>query len=145
MRMKQLKKAEDIRDALERYNDSATRKLTDRVESLELYAKKLFQYAENYVMLENGAEIGFVSFYANDMINRSAYLAIIAVDVKYQKKGNGGRALQFIINECRAKRMINLRLEVDVINDSAVSFYKRHGFTIVNEASDASVIMEREV
>lgn len=145
MRIEQLKKVEDIRDALQRYNGSATRKLTDRVGSLELYADKLFRYAENYVMFQDNTEIGFFSFYANDMISKRAYLAIIAIDVQHQRKGNGGRALQFIIDECHTKQMESLRLEVDKMNGNALRFYKRNGFLIVEEASDVSVIMEREI
>lgn len=145
MKIKQLKKVEEIRDALQRYNDSATRKLTDRVVSLDVYAEKLFQYAENYVMLQNDTEVGFFSFYANDIIRRRAYLTIIAVNVQHRKKGNGGLALQFIMNRCRAGQMTSLRLEVDKVNSKAINFYKRNGFLIVEEASDVSVIMEREV
>lgn len=145
MKIERLKEVEDIRDALQRYNGSATRKLTDRVVSLELYADKLSRYAENYVMFQDDTEIGFFSFYANDMISKRAYLAIIAIDVQHQGKGNGSRALQFIIDECHTKQMNSLRLEVDKTNENALCFYKRNGFLTVEEASDFSVIMEREV
>lgn len=145
MEIRQVEKVEEIWDALQRYDGSATRKLTDRVASLELYAEKLFQHAENYKMFQNDSEIGFFSFYANDMIGKRAYLALIAIDVQHQRKGNGGRALQFIMNECHTKQMNSLRLEVDKMNENSLCFYKRNGFLIVEEASDVSVIMEREV
>lgn len=145
MTMRQLHSVEEIRDVLQRYDDSATRKLTDRVESLEVFAEKLFRYAENYVMVQHNTELGFISFYANDMVNRRAYLTVIAVDARYQKKGIGSLALQFMLDECRARQMATIRLEVDTMNDNAIGFYQMHGFSIVEEASDVSVIMEREV
>ena len=145
MTMRQLHSVEEIRDVLQRYDDSATRKLTDRVESLEVFAEKLFRYAENYVMVQHNTELGFISFYANDMVTRRAYLTVIAVDARYQKKGIGSRALQFMLDECRARQMATIRLEVDTMNDNAIGFYQMHGFSIVEEASEVSVIMEREV
>lgn len=72
-------------------------------------------------------------------------MTVIAVDARYQKKGIGSRALQFMLNECRARQMATIRLEVDTMNDNAKGFYQMHGFSIVEEASDVSVIMEREV
>lgn len=145
MEITRLEKKEDVLKALMKYNDSAVRTIGDRVGSLELYAEKLLEYAENYIVLQDNDEIGFFSFYDNDIINRKAYLALIAIDRQYQRKGIGHRAIRFILKESRLKRMDRLRLEVDKTNDGAVCFYKKLGFVIVEEASDVSIFMEREV
>lgn len=134
----------EILRALYKYDTSATRKISDRVFDMEGYSKKLFEYAENYVIYVEEDAVGFFSFYDNDLKGKSAYLTLIAIEARYQRMGLGSQALQFICEECKKKQMKKIGLEVDKNND-AYYFYEKEGFKITGEASPHSVYMEKEV
>lgn len=130
---------------LKRYDASATRKISDRVQNLEEYSEKLFEYAENYVIYQEGKTAGFFSFYNNDIIEKRAYLTLIAIETRYQGMQLGSRAIDFICEECRKHQMNRLCLEVDKKNTSACQFYRKKGFQITGDASIDSFYMEKEV
>ncbi len=144
MKIKRITEEKKLFLELEKYDNSATRDISARVGSLSEYAKKLYNNAENYV-IEKEEEIGFLSFYANEKAKRYAYLILIAVDNAEQNKGVGGAAVQYMEKVCREKKFKGIRLEVDKKNNKAISFYRGLGFEIIEDASDLSYYMEKEI
>ena len=61
----------------------------------------------------------------------SATICQIAVHPYLQRKQLGSAMMDEIYNDCFAKKIQNLTLEVRVGNIPAINFYKKHGFEIV--------------
>ena len=61
----------------------------------------------------------------------SATICQIAVHPYLQHKQLGSAMMDEIYNDCYAKKIQNLTLEVRVSNIPAINFYKKHGFEIV--------------
>lgn len=60
----------------------------------------------------------------------SATICQIAVHPYLQRKQLGSAMMDEIYNDCLAKKIITLTLEVRVGNEPAINFYKKHGFEI---------------
>ena len=60
----------------------------------------------------------------------SATICQIAVHPYLQRKQLGSAMMDEIYNDCLAKKIITLTLEVRVGNKPAINFYKKHGFEI---------------
>ena len=58
----------------------------------------------------------------------SATIAQIAVHPALQRKQLGSAMMDEIINDCYAKKVQNLTLEVRADNERAINFYLKHGF-----------------
>lgn len=58
----------------------------------------------------------------------SATICQIAVHPYLQRKQLGSAMMDEIINDCYAKRVRTLTLEVRKTNEKAIGFYKKHGF-----------------
>ncbi len=58
----------------------------------------------------------------------TADLLDIAVDPDVQGQGIGSRLMQFLIDECRARGVNTIFLEVRVTNTRAIALYKKFGF-----------------
>ncbi len=62
------------------------------------------------------------------------YIMTITVLKPYQRYGIGSQLLQQAVEECVHKRNVKrMRLHVQAGNDSALEFYKKHGFFVVEE------------
>lgn len=117
--------------------------LLDRVESIERYALKLSEAAFVVVMKEDGKNVGFCCYYANDKETLTGYISLIGIKKAYQRMGNGKSLLEFTANRCRESQMTKLKLEVDADNENAIAFYKRNGFQIIRKAREESYYMEK--
>jgi len=141
-----VKKIEDLQtlfQCLKLFDTRFTRRISGRVGSLEQYAYKLLENAQNYYADVDGTIAGFVSFYANH--SDTAYLTLIAVDEKYARKGLGTKLLGQAILCSNASGMKRLKLEVDLKNGAAIKFYKKNGFETENNASEDSIYMVRDI
>ena len=58
----------------------------------------------------------------------SATIAQIAVHPTLQRKQLGSAMMDEIINDCFAKKVLTLTLEVRASNEKAINFYLKHGF-----------------
>lgn len=94
--------------------------------------------------LEDGSVSGMAAFYCNDHINRLGFLSRIVVRRKYQHKGIGTKLLSHVCAECKACKMIKLRLEVDSTNKSAQKFYEKYGF-VKESQEDRSIFMMKDL
>ena len=62
----------------------------------------------------------------------SATICKIAVHPEMQRHDLGSAMMDEIINDCAAKQVLTLTLEVRVSNSKAIAFYKKHGFREIN-------------
>jgi ribosomal-protein-alanine N-acetyltransferase len=58
----------------------------------------------------------------------SATICQIAVHPYLQRKQLGSAMMDEIYNDCYAKKIRTLTLEVRTTNEKAINFYKKHGF-----------------
>lgn len=86
---------------------------------------------------------GYAAVYINDFKNFSAYITLICVSDKYQRKHLGSILLMECINIAKKSGMKNIRLEVLKEDDGAIHFYKKNAFEYEKEASSKSIYMQR--
>ncbi|AYA02577.1 N-acetyltransferase [Acinetobacter sp. WCHAc010034] len=82
--------------------------------------------AENYVIEDNNAVMGFASLLWPD-----AFLAALFVAPEQQSYGYGSALLDFLKQQRR-----ELHLSVYAENAPAVSFYQKHGFKVISQGID---------
>ncbi|MFH1101645.1 MAG: ribosomal protein S18-alanine N-acetyltransferase [Methanobacteriota archaeon] len=61
-----------------------------------------------------------------------AKILMISVEKQHRKKGIGGMLLTRFFQEIRPYHVEQIDLEVRTINTVAISFYKNHGFSIID-------------
>lgn len=77
---------------------------------------------------DNVAVVGFCIYWQTF---DSATICQIAVHPGIQRRQLGSAMMDEIINDCYAKRVQTLTLEVRASNTQAINFYKKHGFETV--------------
>lgn len=85
--------------------------------------------------------VGYVAFYANDVINYSAYITLICVAKKFQRYHLGSMLMEECIRVSRKAGMKQIRLEVLKRDEHAIAFYKAFGFYIMEEDTLQSYYM----
>ena len=79
----------------------------------------------------DGIEVGYivVSFMCSlEFHGRAAFIDELYIREGYRKRGIGAKALEYVIEFCRSKRIDALRLEVERSNEQAQSIYKKFDF-----------------
>ncbi len=102
-------------------------------EQLIALADKFVQHAVFIVASDNGSDVGYVAFYCNDMVNRSAFVSMIIVDSKHQGYGYGKGLLAKAIEVANGAGMASITLEVSKQNSNAIGFYHKLSFVAANE------------
>lgn len=118
-------------------------RLTERVSSISDYCKKLSENACVTVMQEQKNTIGFLAFYANDFVTKIGYITLIGILPEFRRKGYGTELLQYCFDTMKASGMRKVRLEVDADNKSAIFYYKKNGFLVIDKARSSSFFMQR--
>ncbi|MDP8012293.1 MAG: GNAT family N-acetyltransferase [Thermoplasmata archaeon] len=106
------------------------RTLTERY-SLEIYHSIYKAWPEGFIVSLIGNKIVGVLASAKNSIYEARIL-MFSVDTPYQGKGIGSLLLKHFENICREEGIRAIRLEVRISNDSAIKFYERNGFVIIN-------------
>ncbi len=98
-----------------------------------LYELHENEYGMNYVAKSDGKVIGFALCY---FTFDSASIAQIATHPSYQNKGVGTALLSEIFDDCFAKKIQTITLEVRENNKKAFNFYIKNGFkeVLIKEA-----------
>ena len=89
------------------------------------YKFKINPFMNCLVYEENKKVIGFISFL---IIYEKAEIIDIAVSLEQQRQSIGTKLLDAFLNECLNKKCESITLEVRAGNESAISFYEKHGF-----------------
>lgn len=114
--------------------------LSKRVTFLD-YSEKVT--SKGIVLIANCAkqDVGMISFYANDVEHKEAYISLLGVLPNYHNIGLGYTLLKKSIFLAKSKGMNCVTLKVDKINKRALDFYNKHGF-IQKSTSDEKITME---
>ena len=111
-------------------DDEFTPSLSSRI-NLETYAKKMCDNAYLFEAFYNNELIALVAMYANDIINKKAYITYVYCKKDYRKLGI---ANQLIKNAFKKLTEINFKscsLEVSVDNIPAINLYSKFNFIII--------------
>lgn len=119
--------------------------LKEKIISYQAYADKLSKYANTCVALRGEEICGLLVYYANDKTTKTAYIALIGVLPKFQGKGLGKLLLDYCIQESKIQEMQTLKLEVDLDNLQAISFYKKNNFFKCERIDETSMKMQKSL
>jgi len=73
------------------------------------------------------------------------YINNIAIDEKVRGKGYGSKLLVYVIEQARDKNFRCIELDVTHINESAIRFYQRKGFSIVSESGSQALFDQHKL
>lgn len=91
-----------------------------------------------------------VGFLVYDLIYERCEIEYIAINKEYRNRKIGSKLLEYVINDCKLNNIVNITLEVNVNNISAINLYKKFSFKIaaIREKyfnNDDAYLMVREV
>lgn len=107
--------------------------LQETVGDLEALTDKLAERAITLVCRKGGDLLGAISFYANDLEGRVAYVSEFATSREARGSGVGRLLMDAACDLSRRSGMLTIRLEVREDNADAFRFYRRYGFTRIGE------------
>ena len=103
---------------------------------LREFADKYSRNAIVFVAEENKDVLGFIAFYANNLVSRNAFISSIVIRKQYQGKGVGSQLLGKAESYSKMCNMTSIALEVDRMNMKAVNLYKKKGYVFVDEKAN---------
>jgi phenylacetate-CoA ligase len=142
--LKEIKHIDQVKKILEDFSVVLV-SLSKGKEYRNIMAEKFINHGHIISIAENEKYLGFAAFYANDKINKTAYLSMIAVHPKYQNKNIGSKLLQRIFNISLDNGMQIIKLEVNKDNTKAINFYIKNGFNIFGDSFEENVYMIKEI
>lgn len=129
---------EKIEEAMSECAGSLFDQSINNATDIDKLAGKYESHGIVYVAYLGEKPIGLIAFYCNDSETYQAYLSMIVVKDKYHNLGIGGGLLKEMILFCTRKKFKTIKLEVNITNKNAISFYKHRGFVKSGVASDKS-------
>ena len=106
-------------------------------EQREMMAQKFSNFSEFLVIYIQEEIAGFVAFYANNCVEKIAYISMIAVKKNFRQQGVGALLLKECESVARKNGMKKIKLEVLKENSTAISFYQKKGFLFSEKREDA--------
>lgn len=101
--------------------------ITDKID-IDVFLDKIRNFGEAYCVYDQEKIIGCAFFYANDKINKQAFLTLFAVKREYRNCGIGSILLEHMIDYCDGLGFEYLQLYTHKTNKKARSFYSRKYF-----------------
>lgn len=114
-------------------------------EYVEMLADKIVSNGTMLTILQNEEIIGFIAFYSNDLISKVAYITLVAVSPEHRGKSIGKKLILECIRISVMNGMTKIKLEVNKNNENAICFYKKCGFALLEECSEKSYFMQRNI
>lgn len=105
--------------------------------NLYSYARKLSNKSVQFGYYVDNDLVGFLAIYANDKINRTAFLPILAVMIEYQRMGIATNLLENAIYYLKKIDFKSLKLEVNKNNIAAINLYKKRDFILESSMDDS--------
>jgi ribosomal protein S18 acetylase RimI-like enzyme len=120
---------DDINNVVNALRTSFFRKSNIKVISTEKYQTKIYNSAWIITIRSIDDDVlGFIAFYANDRVNKFAYISVIAISSKWHRLGLGKLLISIAVSISRMNGMTTLGVGVYKENENACSFYKTLGF-----------------
>lgn len=111
--------------------------------NLDKYIKKILEFGEVFVCIKEEKTVGLLAVYANDLIEKKAFITSIGVLPQYRGNRLGKKLLDHACSCARERGMISISLEVAKSNKIALDFYFKNGFIYSKDKIHDSVILEK--
>lgn len=103
-----------------------------------------FSLNAEFVVARNKDEnIGFIAYYANNQVDKTVYISMIAVSFSHRRQGVGELLLKKCIFDAIQRKMKFIKLEVKKDNLNARYFYEKNGFIVEKGATENSLYMKK--
>ena len=112
---------------------------------ISILSRKYYQYGIVVKVEKEGNTVGYCAYYANDLINRIAFVSMLTVASHFQGKGIGKMLLKHVIEDCKKRGMNLIRLEVANDNYNAINFYTKMGFCVSGVLSEMTSEYTRSI
>lgn len=131
---------DDIKNHLYQCSGSFVPHLDTYVD-VDEYSYKIFDRALRFEAYNKNMLIGLIAAYLN-VEQGTCFITNVSVLPNYMERGIAAT----LLNECRRHVTENnysrIKLEVDERNSRAISFYKKHKFTVLNTNKNNKIEME---
>ena len=138
--IRECKSPTELESVLQEVDHLLPTPLSKRVD-LAHYSKKVVEYGHALFAEVNGIIAGLALYYSNDFEQHKGYLTLLATAPSYRRCGIAKDLLKQVENNLIQDRMEYLRLETEVNNTPAVSFYSSMGYRVIDKAD--KLIMEK--
>lgn len=133
MEIYKINNKQDIKTILFEFKDDLFDKTITNGQ-LEKLSAKFAKVATFIVLRENvNYSLGYVAIYCNNMKNYTAFISMIVVKSIYHHRGLGTILIEEAIKYAKASGMRRIVLDVAKDNKIAFQFYKKYGFTKIDE------------
>ena len=132
----------EITEFLNRIDSTLPTPLSQRIDISE-YALKIIERGNVLVVYDNAKIVAAVLFYANDSINKKAYITLIATDPTSENTGYGGSLLEVSEKSAKQAGMRYMTLETEFCNNRAIAFYTKRGYKV--DFADQKLHMIKEL
>lgn len=112
--------------------------------SKEEYAKKLINHAYNFVVSDNNSDVGFLSLYANDYINKIAYVSTVGIFPSYRNKNIATTLALFTFDFSEEIGMKYVKGEVNKNNYKSLSLVSKY-YQIESETEHNTFMIVRDL
>lgn len=109
------------------------------------YVTKLFDHANNFILMDGHTDIGIISFYANDMVNKTAFVSSIAFLPSYQGKKIGYSFGNFVTEYAIEKGMEYIKCEINMDNVPSLALAKKQLYKIQSETERNTYILIKKL
>lgn len=140
MYIEHINRFERIYSILLKIENSYIPALSNQVDSIESYAKKLSENAETFILSEKKDDIGILSIYCNDVDTKIAFISTFGFYKKCKGKGFAKELLIYCLNYIKTIDFNIIDLEVNKVNERAIKFYKNNGFNIIENKISSYVM-----
>lgn len=106
--------------------------------------RKIDALAEFFVAYSTEV-LGYAAVYANDIESKIAFITLIAVRPRFQKRNIGYRLLKKCQEIAVKRGCRGIKLEVNNKNHSAIAFYEKNGFRYFSDCTKDSIYMYLEL
>lgn len=103
--------------------------LSDRVVLAE-FLEKILRNGRVLTVEDKGEIASAIIFYANDRIEKNAYITLLATVPEHQGKGYAEMLMREMEKQAGACGMQRVQLDTDPVNTGAVSFYSKCGYQV---------------
>lgn len=102
-------------------------------ESIQILSEKFYDFGIVFAAYFENDLAGFISFYANDYDSKRAFLSMIIIKNKYQRKGVATTLLNEMETFCKTHSFNEILSEVDDKNVKSKSYFLKNAFSVTQE------------
>lgn len=140
--VEEIKELEKAVELMKCFADSPFITYTDSDENIISFAKKQLQYGHVLAVFEGNEAVGYICFYANDQITKTAFITSMVLGGLGLAKGRlFFKLLEKTALICIKNRMTYAKIQVDRDNDHARKVYEKLGFVYTGEEDELGLYM----